>query len=117
MRLPGQDHPYRTICDLRAGAAASLIELDFASHTGEEGDTNPRVPAGLPFYSLRAQLRELELVFLNRFLQVRATAAALGRCWVSDIIRRVSLGWSSQAKVATWSHHDTWHLQRDLSAG
>ena len=67
--LPDQDHPYRSICDLRSGAAASLIELDFASHTGEDGDANPRVPAGLPYYSLRAELRELELTFLNRFLQ------------------------------------------------
>lgn len=69
--LPVQDHPYRNICDLRSGAATSLIELEFASHTGQDADTSARVPSGLPFYTLKAQLRELELVFLNRFLQVR----------------------------------------------
>ena len=56
--------------DLRHGASTSLIELEFASHTGKDSDTNPGVPAGLPFYTLNAQLRELELVFLNRFMQV-----------------------------------------------
>ena len=65
-----QGHPYRYICDLRHGASTSLIELEFASHTGADVDTSPRVPSGLPFYTLNAQLRELELVFLNRFLQV-----------------------------------------------
>ena len=65
-----QGHPYRNICDLRHGASTSLIELEFASHTGADADPSPRVPSGLPFYTLTAQLRELELVFLNRFLQV-----------------------------------------------
>ncbi|KAK9908805.1 hypothetical protein WJX75_003140 [Coccomyxa subellipsoidea] len=64
-----EGHPYRNICDLRHGASTSLIELEFASHTGADADTSPRVPSGLPFYTLTAQLRELELVFLNRFLQ------------------------------------------------
>ena len=70
--MPLQDHPYRNICDLRSGAVASLIELEFASHTGQDADTSARVPPGLPFYTLKAQLRELELVFLNRFLQARS---------------------------------------------
>lgn len=65
-----QGHPYRNICDLRHGATTSLIELEFASHTGADADISPRVPEGLAFYTLNAQLRELELVFLNRFLQV-----------------------------------------------
>ncbi len=65
-----QGHPYRNVLDLRHGASTSLIELEFASHTGKDSDTNPGVPAGLPFYTLKAQLRELELVFLNRFMQV-----------------------------------------------
>jgi vacuolar protein sorting-associated protein 13A/C len=67
-----QGHPYRSICDLRHGASTSLIELEFASHTGEDVDASARMPPGLPFYTLKAQLRELELVFLNRFLQVHA---------------------------------------------
>ena len=65
-----QGHPYRNVLDLRHGASTSLIELEFASHTGKDSDTDPGVPAGLPFYTLKAQLRELELVFLNRFMQV-----------------------------------------------
>ena len=65
-----QGHPYRNVLDLRHGASTSLIELEFASHTGQDSDTDSAVPAGLPFYTLKAQLRELELVFLNRFLQV-----------------------------------------------
>lgn len=65
-----QGHPYRNVLDLRHGASTSLIELEFASHTGQDSDTDSTVPAGLPFYTLKAQLRELELVFLNRFLQV-----------------------------------------------
>ena len=65
-----QGHPYRNVLDLRHGASTSLIELEFASHTGKDSDTDSAVPAGLPFYTLKAQLRELELVFLNRFLQV-----------------------------------------------
>ena len=68
--IPLQGHPYRNVLDLRHGASTSLIELEFASHTGQDSDTDPAVPAGLPFYILKAQLRELELVFLNRFLQV-----------------------------------------------
>ena len=65
-----QGHPYRNVLDLRHGASTSLIELEFASHTGKDSDTDPGVPEGLPFYTLKAQLRELELVFLNRFMQV-----------------------------------------------
>lgn len=65
-----QGHPYRNVLDLRHGASTSLIELEFASHTGKDSDTDPGVPTGLPFYTLKAQLRELELVFLNRFMQV-----------------------------------------------
>ena len=65
-----QGHPYRNVLDLRHGASTSLIELEFASHIGKDSDTDPGVPTGLPFYTLKAQLRELELVFLNRFMQV-----------------------------------------------
>ena len=65
-----QGHQYRNVLDLRHGASTSLIELEFASHTGADADVIAGVPPGLPFYTLKAQLRELELVFLNRFLQV-----------------------------------------------
>ena len=75
-----QGHPYRNICDLRHGASTSLIELEFASHTGMDADTSPRVPSGLPFYTLNAQLRELELFFLHRFLQVVHLAISLLIC-------------------------------------
>ena len=57
------------MCDLRKGAATSLIELEFASHTAEEVAADGRVPKGLPFSSLKASLRELDVIFLNRFVQ------------------------------------------------
>ena len=106
--VPDQDHPYRSICDLRSGAAASLIELEFASHTGEEGDCNPRVPAGLPYYSLRAQLRELELTFLNRFLQVGYGTALRHRCqrWVT-VLALVSCRDSLRCLIRT-SSRSSW---------
>lgn len=64
-----EDSPYRHVCDLRPGAATSLIDLEFCSHTAEDSRSNPRVPDGFPFYSLRAQLNELDVIFLYRFLQ------------------------------------------------
>ncbi|KAK9834254.1 hypothetical protein WJX81_000411 [Elliptochloris bilobata] len=63
-----EGHPYRSVCDLRSGAATSLVELEFASHTPEEADESSRVPPGLPFFSIRARMNELDIVFLNRFL-------------------------------------------------
>ena len=63
------ENPYRRVCDLRAGSATSLIDLEFSSHTAEESRANPRVPDGFPYYALRAQLNELDVVFLYRFLQ------------------------------------------------
>ena len=66
-----QGHPYRSVCDLRSGAATSLVELEFASHTPAEADESARVPPGLPFYSIQARMSELDVVFLNRFLMAR----------------------------------------------
>lgn len=59
------------MCDLRSGAATSLVELEFASHTAAEADESARVPPGLPFYSIQARMSELDVVFLNRFLMAR----------------------------------------------
>ena len=66
-----QGHPYRSVCDLRSGAATSLVELEFASHTPAEADESARVPSGLPYYSIQARMSELDVVFLNRFLMAR----------------------------------------------
>ena len=70
-----QGHPYRSVCDLRSGAATSLVELEFASHTPAEADESARVPPGLPFYSIQARMSELDVVFLNRFLMARLLEA------------------------------------------
>lgn len=64
-----QGHQYRNVCDLRKGAATSLITVDFASHTVDESYNNNRVPSGYPYSSVRAKLSELDFIFLNRFIQ------------------------------------------------
>lgn len=64
-----QGHQYRNVCDLRRGAATSLITVDFASHSAEESYSNPRVPSGFPYSSVKAKLSELDFIFLNRFVQ------------------------------------------------
>ena len=64
-----QGHQYRNVCDLRQGAATSLITVDFASHSKEESYNNPRVPSGFPYSSVKAKLCELDFIFLNRFVQ------------------------------------------------
>ncbi len=64
-----QEHPYRDICTIRKGAKASLIELEFSSHQAHEAQPGGRVPAGMQYSSLTAQLQELQLVFLNRFVK------------------------------------------------
>lgn len=64
-----QGHQYRNVCDLRKGAATSLITVDFASHTIEESYNNNRVPSGYPYSSVKAKLSELDFIFLNRFIQ------------------------------------------------
>ncbi len=64
-----QGHQYRNVCDLRRGAATSLITVDFATHSIEESHRNPRVPSGFPYSSVKAKLSELDFIFLNRFIQ------------------------------------------------
>ena len=63
-----QDHPYRNICSVRQDAATSLIELQFDMLSPAEAAANSAVPSGLPFCTLRAQMRELQVVFLSRFV-------------------------------------------------
>lgn len=64
-----QGHPYRNVCDLRKGAATSLITVEYTSHTIEESHSNDRVPSGFRYSSLKAKLSELDFIFLNRFVQ------------------------------------------------
>ena len=64
-----QGHQYRNVCDLRHGAATSLITVDFATHTAQDSHNNPRVPSGVPFATVKAKLSALVLIFLNRFIQ------------------------------------------------
>ena len=64
-----QEHPYRDICTIRKGAEASLIELEFASHQAHEAQPGGRVPVGVQYSTLTAQLQELQVVFLNRFVK------------------------------------------------
>ena len=68
--MPLQGHAYRTWCDLRKGAATSLVSVEYATHTSEEAEGNERVPSGYEFATLQAKLSELDFVFLNRFMQV-----------------------------------------------
>lgn len=62
-----QNHPYRQACGLRAGRSVSLVEVGFDFHP--RGHYDERVPKGMEFYSLRARLSELQLVFLYRLVQ------------------------------------------------
>ena len=63
-----QDHPYRNICSVRRDASASLVQLRFDMLSPAEADTHNGVPAGLPFCVLQAQMAQLELIFLSRFV-------------------------------------------------
>jgi vacuolar protein sorting-associated protein 13A/C len=62
-----KNHPYRQACGLREGRSVSLVELGFDFHP--RGHSDQRVPQGMEFYSLRAKLSELQLVFLYRLVQ------------------------------------------------
>ncbi|KAK9827173.1 hypothetical protein WJX74_009221 [Apatococcus lobatus] len=64
-----EGHPYQHICTIRKGAESSLIELEFASHQAHEAQAGGRVPAGMQYSTLTAQLQELQVVFLNRFVK------------------------------------------------
>lgn len=56
------------MCDLRRGSTTSLIEVQYTTHSAEEAASNPRVPSGLPYASLKAGMQSLDVVFLSRFL-------------------------------------------------
>lgn len=53
---------------MRQDAATSLIELHFDMLSPAEAAQNKLVPTGLPFCRLQAQMRELQVVFLSRFV-------------------------------------------------
>ena len=55
-----QDHQYRYICDLRKGASDSLVELEMVQHP-RDAPRGERVPEGLPFYAIKAHMRELNV--------------------------------------------------------
>ena len=63
-----QDHPYRYICDLRKGAADSLVEVQMVQQPAEGPRDAGRVPQGLPYYAIKAHMRELNVIVLARFL-------------------------------------------------
>lgn len=65
-----QDHPYRDICGVRKDASGSLVKLhfDMLPPLDEAAATQQGVPAGLPYSRLQAQMAELEVVFLSRFV-------------------------------------------------
>ena len=58
--LRTQDHPYRFICNLRKGASDSLVELEMVQHPAD-AQRGERVPDGLPFYAIKAHMRELNV--------------------------------------------------------
>lgn len=59
------------VCQPRDAGAASLIRLDITSHPASEARMDgDRVPAGLEFWSVDVRITQLEVVFLNRLLQV-----------------------------------------------
>lgn len=66
-----EESPYRQACGLRSGSATSLVSVVFSSHLAGVG--GGRVPAGLAYYGLQAELSQLQVVFLYSFLQETIT--------------------------------------------
>eukprot|EP00884_Botryococcus_braunii_P010315 jgi/Botrbrau1/19285/Bobra.0073s0028.1 len=64
-----EGHPYRNVIGLRSGASTSLIQVALSSHVADTGPAGDRIPPGLPYWTLTAEMRELEIFFLYRFLQ------------------------------------------------
>ena len=56
-----QAHQYRYICDLRKGATDSLVELEMTQHPRDAPREEERVPSDLPFYAIKAHMRELNV--------------------------------------------------------
>ena len=72
-------------CQPRDAEAASLIRLDIASHPAAEARADSgRVPAGLEYWSVDVRITQLEVVFLNRFLQVSVQACLCCFCQAHD---------------------------------
>lgn len=63
-----ENHPYRQVCGLKAGTSTSLVQVEFASHTPTESMLEERVPSGKYYYTFRARISALEVVFCYRFL-------------------------------------------------
>ncbi|KAK9815130.1 hypothetical protein WJX73_008307 [Symbiochloris irregularis] len=65
-----EDHPYRNVCGVRQDASASLVKLRFDMFPPLEEDAAKQqgVPVGLPYSRLQAQMAQLEVVFLSRFV-------------------------------------------------
>eukprot|EP00892_Ulva_mutabilis_P007576 jgi/Ulvmu1/5190/UM021_0207.1 len=62
------DNPYRQSCGLRNDACESLITTEFRMHSVQESYREPRVPDGVQYCSLRADMQAVTIVYLNRFL-------------------------------------------------
>ena len=63
-----RDHGLRQICGLKVAEGSSLITATFQSHEKTDSYIQDRVPAGCPFYSLRADLSEVQLVYFQKFV-------------------------------------------------
>uniref|UniRef100_A0A0E0BDW2 PH domain-containing protein n=1 Tax=Oryza glumipatula TaxID=40148 RepID=A0A0E0BDW2_9ORYZ len=57
------NHPYFWVCDMRNPGGSSFVEIDFSSYNVDDEDYS-----GYD-YSLSAQLSEVRIVYLNRFVQ------------------------------------------------
>lgn len=62
------DNPHRTICSLRPGTEASLIDVRYRAHDKSESYSEPRLPDGVNYASLVARLSTVQIVFMQRFL-------------------------------------------------
>lgn len=62
------EHALRQICGLKGSDKTSLITATLKSHDIRESYTCDRVPAGMPFYSVQADLSEVQLVYFQRFI-------------------------------------------------
>lgn len=63
-----KDHELRQICGLKPSEKSSLIHATVQSHSVSESHNDSRVPSGIEYYSVKANLSEVRIVYFQRFI-------------------------------------------------
>lgn len=107
-------HPYHQMCGLRADTNASLIEVEFASHTTAESILEDRVPTGSPYYSLKTVISAVDVVIFYRFLNellVYMSGMLLSLIW--GWLHAKAL-WLCRQKLCQHIYHESCHVRQVL---